>query len=388
MNTNRRTFLRILATSGLAAATLPLLTQCGGATRNDLTQDNVPEDLQLLLGKDKMEILRLASLAPNGHNTQPWTVKILAPHQWRIGTDPTRWLPAVDPGNRELMLSIGAFIENLCIAASHFGYAVEMQVVADSPRSEIIANLTLHNTTPREMNLSRLTSRCTIRKGILPKELATNDVQALTADDSRIVYFSPSSSQGKQLAEATFEANRLQVNRESAQEELADWIRWSDDDVRKHRDGITPATMEITGFAGWYVRHFYSRKQVLQQGFKDATLKQVAEQVKTYGGWFVVTDGQNQPANVDAVSAASPQVNVVELLETGRRFERLFLNVRERNIALHPMTQLLEESSSFGNWEAQLGVPGNIQFLLRTGYVTSYPDPVSVRRPVAWFTQV
>ncbi len=60
-------------------------------------------------------------------------------------------------------------------------------------------------------------------------------------------YFPHSSAQGKFLAEGTLEANRIQVYRDPAQEELADWIRWSNNEARARRDGLTPASMEITG---------------------------------------------------------------------------------------------------------------------------------------------
>jgi hypothetical protein len=75
------------------------------------------------------------------------------------------------------------------------------------------------------------------------------------------------------------------------------------------------------------------------------------------------------------------------LLETGRRMQRLFLKVREKNIAIHPMTQILEELSTRQILNHAIGISENIQFILRTGYVKNYPQPVSLRRPVNWFTR-
>ena len=63
---------------------------------------------------------------------------------------------------------------------------------------------------------------------------------------------------------------------------------------------------------------------------------------------------------------------------------RLFLKVRPRGVALHPMTQILEEPATRTEFARSLGV-GGVQFLLRVGYVTDYPPPVSLRRPVDWF---
>ena len=85
--------------------------------------DNAP--LRTLLGDEGIRILTYASLAPSGHNTQPWTVYVVDRAHWRIGTRRERWLPAVDPDNRETLLSIGSFLENLVLAAGDLGYAVE-----------------------------------------------------------------------------------------------------------------------------------------------------------------------------------------------------------------------------------------------------------------------
>ena len=71
----------------------------------------------------------------------------------------------------------------------------------------------------------------------------------------------------------------------------------------------------------------------------------------------------------------------VELDATTAHF--VWLSARERMIAVHPMTQMLEEATFSANVAKDLGVPGPVQFLLRASYVERYPEPVSLRRPVA-----
>lgn len=75
------------------------------------------------------------------------------------------------------------------------------------------------------------------------------------------------------------------------------------------------------------------------------------------------------------------------LIETGKRMQRLFLKIREKGIALHPMTQILEEPPLSRNINQALGIGDNIQFILRMGYLNKYPEPVSLRRPVDWFVK-
>jgi len=65
--------------------------------------------------------------------------------------------------------------------------------------------------------------------------------------------------------------------------------------------------------------------------------------------------------------------------------QRLFLKIRERNIAIHPMTQIMEEASTNQTLNHSIGINEPVQFILRTGYVNEYPNPVTLRRSVEWF---
>ena len=68
-------------------------------------------------------------------------------------------------------------------------------------------------------------------------------------------------------------------------------------------------------------------------------------------------------------------------------FENILLRTRERGIAVHPMTQMLEEEAWKKQAARELGLPGQVQWILRLGYLKTYPDPVSLRRPVSWFVK-
>ena len=89
--------------------------------------------------------------------------------------------------------------------------------------------------------------------------------------------------------------------------------------------------MEIEGIPGWVLRNFYGKSNVMKKGFREQSIDKVKEQVSQSAGWLLITSKDN---------------SVTTLLETGKRMQRLFLRVRERNIAIHPMTQILEESST------------------------------------------
>ena len=207
--------------------------------------------------------------------------------------------------------------------------------------------------------------------GFINDVLKKEDVEYLVNSESEFLHYFPiTSNESRFISEQTIEANRLQTYRDPAQQELAEWIRFSSKDADKYRDGLTTASMEIEGVPGWMVRNFYGKDDVLKTHFREKGLEKVKEQVSKSAGWILIT---------------SKDESVATLLETGKRMQRLFLKVREKNLGIHPMTQILEEPSTKQILNQSIGIRDNVQFILRTGYLKNYPPPVSLRRPVAWF---
>ena len=368
----RRDFLKgAMATGILSAAGVPLLSSCSGVKRSDL-----PASEQAVKGVDDegARILWYASLAPSGHNSQPWFVKVLGKGEWIIGGDSQRRLPAVDPENREMLLSIGAFAENLAIAASVAGYEANIEVLGKSPRDEEVLRLSLKKAAPATYPLERLTLRRTVKNGFLSREIGKEDVKALAEPHGgRLFYFPRGTDHARCIQEGTVESYRAQTYRDDAQKELANWIRFSNTDARKQRDGLTTEGMEITGFSGWFVRQFMDQGDVMGERFRKQGMEIATQWAAEGAGWMIIT---------------SSGTSVADLIETGRRFERTALMARERNIALHPMTQVLEEERGRREIASNHGKDVFPQFVLRVGYLDHYPTPVSLRRTVASFVRV
>jgi len=367
---NKRKFIGIAVGSTIATGAMTyLFSDKRNLSRADIKPTN---DRNSRLKSDEKEILFLASLAPSGHNTQPWFVQYLEPYHWIIGNDRTKWLPAVDPTQRETMLSIGAFIQNLEYAAGSLGYVCDLNLLAQTNQSDRVMAVKLSKAaSAKAFDIAKIKNRRTVRSGFLGDVLQPGDIKDLVDAEPELIYYLPATSQeGQLINEQTIEANRLQADRDPAQQELADWMRFSSHDAEKYRDGLTTASMEIEGVSGWVVRNFYGRDSVMTQNFRSRGLDQIRQEVAASAGWILMTSKEN---------------SVAALLETGRRMQRLFLKVREKGIAIHPMTQILEEASTRKILNRSIGISEPIQFILRTGYVKDYPPPVSLRRPVHRF---
>ncbi|MTK52889.1 hypothetical protein [Paludibacter sp.] len=89
---------------------------------------NIGARSPLSVGADDMhKVIYYATLAGSSHNTQPWKAEVLNDREIRVLVDTTRVLNVIDPKKRELYISLGAFIENLDLAAGALGYATEVQ---------------------------------------------------------------------------------------------------------------------------------------------------------------------------------------------------------------------------------------------------------------------
>ena len=375
MKINRRSFLKnSLAAGSLLTGAGSFLFACSGITRSDLPDAGPDGHSTVFLGKVRTSILSYAALAPSGHNSQPWFVKINNPNEWIIGADPNRRLPAVDPNNREVMLSLGAFAENLALAAGTFGFEPEIEVIAQDPFEPEVLKVSLTPATAADYPLQRINRRMTVKNGYLPNEIKNEDIKLLSKPlNGRLFYFPAGTEHANCIQQGAIENFRIQAQRDEAQRELVQWVRTSNQDAERYRDRLTVKGMEIRGFKGWFVRNFVQPQDFMKSSFRRQGVDQTAALARQGGGWLVIT---------------SRGSTVADLIETGRRFERMALLARERNIAIHPMTQYLEEKSGVNQIAADHQASMIPQFLLWVGYLKRYPEPVSLRRPVSWFVRL
>jgi nitroreductase len=367
---NRRRFVKGLFAGAVAGAAGSLLYGCGGMKRNPPSPF---ESIKGIRGLDEAgyRMLYLASLAPSGHNSQPWVVRVLNKRKWIIGADPDRRLPSVDSHDREMILSVGAFVENLAIAADAMGFAADLEISAEGTPTDAMVSVDLKKKKPGNYPLKRLTTRRTVKNGFLNRDLKPADVGALSEPlPGNFVYFPTGSRHAACIQEGTIECFRIQTRRDDAQQELVKWLRFTPPEIKKHRDGLTLNGLEIGGLTGWYMRHFMTPRDLLKPDMRRQGVEKTAELAMEGGGWIVITSRGD---------------TVADYIDTGRRFEKMALVARERMIGIHPMTQFLEEEEGKKAFVSDHGASIHPQFILRVGYLEKYPAPMSPRRPVEWF---
>lgn len=114
---NRRTLLTGSGAVGLAGAGAAWLGVRGTGSMHDYEAAVAATRSVLPVRADLADLVRYATLAPNGHNTQPWRFR-LAQGRIDVLPDPARRTPVVDPDDHHLFVSLGAAAENLSLAGA------------------------------------------------------------------------------------------------------------------------------------------------------------------------------------------------------------------------------------------------------------------------------
>jgi nitroreductase len=87
-------------------------------------------------------LVAYAVLAASSNNTQSWRFSV-GPRHVDIFADLERWLPVTDPGQREVYINVGCALENLLIAAEHFGFSHQVSWFPDGDDQARVARVDL-----------------------------------------------------------------------------------------------------------------------------------------------------------------------------------------------------------------------------------------------------
>lgn len=194
-------------------------------------------------------LLRYAILAPSTRNTQPWKFAL---HENGIDVyaDYSRRLPTADPGSRELLMSMGAAIMNLRVAAAHFRFACEVEYnhSGDSERPLAQVFLTAGTPGPLAPLFPELIRRRTNRHPFLVSRVPATVQQRLLASGKGCRWPLEIVTDGeinRAVAELVAEAEGRLLENPEYRREIAAWMH-VEGSVAEDR---VPAGLEKTGEA-------------------------------------------------------------------------------------------------------------------------------------------
>jgi len=127
------------------------------------------------------DLVALAVYAPSSHNTQPWRFR-LAPPSIELRADRTRALPVNDPFDRELVISCGAALMALRVAAAAKGLSADVRLLPDTTDHDVLARVVVGRgaVEPGLADLApHLLARRTYRKAFDPRPVTDEAMSAL-----------------------------------------------------------------------------------------------------------------------------------------------------------------------------------------------------------------
>lgn len=360
MTINRRDFLKILGTAGIAAA---------GSAYADLARPWIDYDESVKINKMKtynspisdikMDLIRYATLAANGHNTQPWKFIVDGNHIY-IYADETRRLPVVDPNDRELWISLGCALENLLIAAREAGFsaAVTYPDTDDHIAIELTEALPVHSELFDAIPL-RQNTRCLYGGKALSGEDFSR-LQTLSLEPGINCVFLQGSTGLTMAADYIRQGTLIQYADKEFIRELIQWLRFNKKEALTSMDGLysrCSGNPEVPRFIG---RLFVEGMKPEQQAEMDA------KKVLSSAGVAVIA------------SAADSRSDWVR---TGQVYERLALLLTSMDIKSALLNQPVEVDETRSDFGGAAGLTtGKAQLVMRYGYAAA--APVSMRRPV------
>lgn len=181
---------------------------------------------------EKLEfLLRYAILAPSSHNTQPWKFSI-GENEIQVFADNDRWMRVTDPDQRELLISVGCALENLLIAAEHFGYGYQVTYFPEPDKEDLVAAIKF---LPRnKLSLSRdpalfgtIPLRHTNYNACEERPVPGEDMQRLQnccVEENILLYMTGDLETRQKVNELVIRADMIQYSDPSYRKELGYWI--------------------------------------------------------------------------------------------------------------------------------------------------------------------
>jgi len=318
-------------------------------------------------------LLSYAILAPSSHNSQPWKFNVSG-NQIDIYADKSRWLQYADADKRELHISLGCALENLLVAAEHFGYETNVTYLNEG---DLVARIRLE------------------QKSLTAQVPAQAPAQA-PAQDSRLIdaIVARKTNRNAYLDRPVAEAD-LQKLQDSAKgfskDQGIQFYLTSDPEIRnKFRN------LEIVADQTLYADANYKAElgHWLGQGVMGPTgVQALATQLAVV---FLDVGPEETRKDAELVNStpvlgfiSTAENDSISQVKVGQAFERFWLEATALGISLQPMSQILEVPETkaelteiLSTGIGGLGYSGYLQHIFRLGYAEPVEDH-SPRRAIS-----
>lgn len=331
--------------------------------RMDGYRDEVDRQRQLLSSDPGLEeLVRMATLAANSHNTQPWKFR-LADEKVSILPDFSRRTAVVDPDDHHLFVSLGCATENLVVAGAALGRGSEVVIGAGA---EPHIDISLSTAQPiRQEMYQAIPQRQSTRSIYDGQPISSADMGLLAAaarEEGVSVLFFTEPADRDAILEFVVQGNGAQMDDPAFVQELRHWLRFSPANAIETGDGLFGACSGNPVLPDWIGPRLFSmvfRKTAENDKYRD--------QIRSSAGIAVFVGDRADPDH---------------WIRVGRSFQRFALQATALGIRNAHVNQPIEVPSVRPEFARWLGMPdARPDLVIRFGRAPAMP--MSLRRPVS-----
>ena len=294
--------------------------------------------------------LQWAVLAPSRNNTQPWVFEI-AGDELRMYADTSRTLPAADPDGRQLLMSCGAALVNLRLAAAHFGHATSLELLASHRQDGLLARVRLEERSASRPELEemfraiprRRTNRLPLDGREPPEGLVTLLLREARREGVTLRPVEP--NQRRVVAELVAEADDIAWSSARYRSELAGWVR---SNGSPRRDGLPGFALGMSDVAA-LVHPLVMRWRNPARAEADR-------------------DRRRALGTKALVVLSTPRDGKAEWIQAGGALQRVLLRATAAGLFASYFTQAIEAPAVRRKLADAVGDPGAPQVMFRLGY--------------------
>lgn len=359
---DRRVLLAGVAAAGLAMGGVAWrMTRDEAAWREALDALRRPLAAEARGAAARAELVRMATLAANSHNTQPWRF-VADAESISILPDFQRRCPVVDPDDHHVFASLGAAAETIVQAAPLLGLAATVRFDAQGDGRVVVAlrDGTVGGSALAEAIPLRQCTRGPYDGRAVPAAELRMLAEAGAVDgvEVRLVTERPAM---EAIATLVLDGNRAQMTDPLFMAELKDWIRFDHRTAVARRDGLfaacsgNPVVPDLLGRAMF--------------------------------GYVVTAEGENRKYAAQIAGSAGLAVFVAATddragwMAAGRGYQRFALQATALGVRHAFVNQAVEVPAQRAKLVALMGLRGRPNLVVRFGYGPGLP--MSLRRPVA-----
>ena len=308
------------------------------------------------------DLLRYATLAPNGHNAQPWLFRVRE-KQIEVLPDFARRTPVVDPDDHHLFISLGCAAENLALASAARGRPGSL---AFDPKADGAITFDFGAGAPEASALfDAIRRRQSTRSDYDGRPVSTVNLKALAnaaAMPGVDVILITDRPQINRVRELVVSGNDTQMNDAAFMRELKSWLRFSPRRAIETGDGLFSVASGDPALPEWLGPRLFDML-VTAKSDSDA----YARQLRSSAGVAVF---------------AGDRADRAHWVRVGRACQRFALQATALGLKHAFINQPIEVASLRPELAALVGMAGRRpDIVMRFGYGPLLP--FSARRPVS-----